>query len=436
MTFSQFRHVLSTEIEFQIAPDGFGPFDSMFLFARGLASFDCIYSRACGIWNSTDSYGGAYRKVVRQPASLKQNVMNKAPYFGGLLPYQYLPGTLAPAREVLNPNRRYRNCNNPAGTFQNPFPLAVFCNLNQRSPLDGPLKPGLSQLIQVRGGTFARLDAREPADRGATDARRGRVRPAAQAAGQRRRDRQVLSIPQDSERRALIAEASQAEKAGDKQLAKELRKQAADVVGNTENNFDANIPELLATRPDPNRFAIFSTAVAPDLLSSQWGTNKIGTSLVSFLATIDTPINPQGYFSVSRSLNWYGQFEAGLADDMSFAQLAGAPQTQDADGLTVIAPELSVKKAIPFFVGPDGLRDTAGRSALRDEQPRGRERGLHARDADPGHHRGPLRPHPGLGRERAPGLHRDGADQRAHGQRSEHTSSSSCTASTTRASSS
>ena len=48
VTFSQFRHVLSSEIEFSIAPDGFGPFDSMFLFARGLASFDCIYSRACG----------------------------------------------------------------------------------------------------------------------------------------------------------------------------------------------------------------------------------------------------------------------------------------------------------------------------------------------------------------------------------------------------
>jgi hypothetical protein len=116
VTFSQFRHVFSSEIEFSIAPDGFGPFDSMFLYARGLASFDCIYSRACGLWNSTDSYGGAHRKVVRQPASLKQNVINKAPYFGGLLPFKYLPGTLAPANEVLNPNRRYRNCENPAGT--------------------------------------------------------------------------------------------------------------------------------------------------------------------------------------------------------------------------------------------------------------------------------------------------------------------------------
>ena len=94
-------------------------------------------------------------------------------------------------------------------------------------------------------------------------------------------------------------------------------------------------------------------------MSSQWGTNKIGNTILPFLATINTPINPQGYFSTSRSLNWYGQYEAGLADDMSFAQLEGAPDTQDSDGLNVISPPLSVKKAIPFFVGPDGLRDTA-----------------------------------------------------------------------------
>ena len=56
-----------------VAADGFGPFDSMFLFARGLASYDCIYSRACGLWNSADSYGGAHRKVVRQPASLNSH---------------------------------------------------------------------------------------------------------------------------------------------------------------------------------------------------------------------------------------------------------------------------------------------------------------------------------------------------------------------------
>ena len=85
VTFSQFRHVLSLEFELSLFPDGFGPFDSMFMFTRILASYDCIYTRACGLFASADSYGDAARKAVRQPASLKEDVVNKSPFFAGLL---------------------------------------------------------------------------------------------------------------------------------------------------------------------------------------------------------------------------------------------------------------------------------------------------------------------------------------------------------------
>ena len=371
VTFSQFRHVLSSELEFQIAPDGFGPFDSMFLYARGLASFDCIYSHACGIWSSADSYGPGTPRVIRQPASLKQNVVNKAPYFGGLLPMKYLPGTLAPSQEILNPSRRYRNCANPAGTFQNPFPLAAFCNLNTESVLDGPLKPGLSPFIEVRAGSFARLS------------RANLLTAARPSLGEAEYTRiynllangDVLTISQDAERRGLLAEAAQADKAGDKSLAKQLRDQAANILGDPATDFDANIPELLHTRPDPNRFAVFGRALSPQLLSSEWGTNKIGSTILPFLASIDTPIDPKGYFSSTASLNWYGSYEAGLADDMSFASIAGAPTATDKDGLRLVSPELSFTKAIPFIVGPDGLRDTADDLPYVSNNPRAGEAG-------------------------------------------------------------
>jgi hypothetical protein len=133
-TFSSFRHVLSTELELSLFPDGFGPFDSMFMFTRFLVSYECIYTRACGMFGSTDSYGDDSRRAVRQPASLRQDVTNRQPYFAGLLPQVYRPGSLAPSQEKLNPGRRYRDCNNPPGVFSNPYPLAAFCNLNQRSP--------------------------------------------------------------------------------------------------------------------------------------------------------------------------------------------------------------------------------------------------------------------------------------------------------------
>ena len=156
-TWSSFRHVLSTEAELTIFPDGFGPFDSMFMFTRFLVSYECIYTHACWTASSADSYGDDHYPAVRQPLSLKEDVKNNSPYFAGLLKQKYRAGTITDAREVLNPNRRYRDCDNPPGVFSNPWPLAVFCNLNSRSPLDGPIQGGTGKFNEVRAGSFTPL---------------------------------------------------------------------------------------------------------------------------------------------------------------------------------------------------------------------------------------------------------------------------------------
>jgi len=375
MTFSQWRHVLALEFELSIFPDGFGPFDTMFMYTRVLASFDCIYTRACGLFSSADSYGDAARKAVRQPGSLKENVENKSPYFGGLLKQIYQPGTLTDPREILNPDRRYRQCVNQPGTFDNPFPLAVFCNLNQLTPLDGPLKFSLPQYVAIRAGDFSSL-ARE----NLLSAARPTIGEAEYA---RLHDLlvngDVLSISEETERRGLLAEAADVRRI--QELAKKgvttdpndpnkplavpppgtaeaLEAQAAAILGTTTTTFNANQPELLKTRPDPNRFAIFAKESTPALLSAKWGSNKIGTTIFPFLATINTPIKPQGYFGSLSSLNWFGQYETGLADDIS-ANIAGAPTSRDADGNLVINTQVTEQKADPFFVGPDGIRNTA-----------------------------------------------------------------------------
>ena len=356
VTFSQFRHVLSLEFELTLFPDGFGPFDSMFMFTRVLASYDCIYTRACGLFSSADSYGDAARNAHRQPGSLQDDVMNKSPYFAGLLKQNYLPGTLTDPREILNPNRRYRQCDNPPGVFQNPFPLAAFCNLNQRSPLDGPLKPGLSKFQAIRGGDFSRL------------ARPALLSAARPTLGEAEFDRlrslllggNVLSISQESTRRALLADAADAQRAGDQQAARLAQQEADAILGTPGTTFDANIPELLGTRPDPNRFAIFAKATVPELLTAKWGSNKIGTAITPFLATINTPINPKGYFANASSVNWFGQYETGLAEDLNaVAFLGGSPRANDADGQAIIDATAALNKANPFFLGPDGIRDTA-----------------------------------------------------------------------------
>ena len=142
-TWSSFRQVLSTEAELTLFPDGFGPFDSMFMFTRFLVSYDCIYTHACWTGQQRRLLRRHRRNpAIRQPLSLKEDVKNNSPYFAGLLKQTYRPGSLAPAREKLNPGRRYRDCENPPGVFSNPWPLAVFCNLNNASPLDGPIQGG------------------------------------------------------------------------------------------------------------------------------------------------------------------------------------------------------------------------------------------------------------------------------------------------------
>ncbi|MCP5060132.1 MAG: hypothetical protein GY937_25805 [bacterium] len=54
---TQWYHVLNLEIEAEIAPDGFGPFDMVSGFARIEARFDCVWRRGCWMFDNVDVYG-------------------------------------------------------------------------------------------------------------------------------------------------------------------------------------------------------------------------------------------------------------------------------------------------------------------------------------------------------------------------------------------
>jgi len=344
-TWSSLRQVLSTEVELQIFPDGFGPFDSMFMFTRFFVSYECIYTYACGTANSADSYGDDTRRAVRQPLSLKKDAVSRQPFFAGLLPQTYRPGSLAPSQEVLNPGRRYRDCLNPPGVFSNPYPLAVFCNLNNRSPLDSPVNQTGNRFNEVRAGAFSSL-----------------TRPSLTAAarpyiGEQEYTRlqnllinsQVMTLQEDATYRALVVAAGEAT---DPAVAAALNAQAAALLGTPETTFDANIPLLLATRPDPNRFTILANALAPELTEAQWGSGQLRSLVFPYLATINTPIKPQGYFASAQPLNIIGHYEQALSETL-IAQVDGLPF---GDPITFTADN-ATKRANPFFVGPNGVRD-------------------------------------------------------------------------------
>ncbi len=63
---TQLAHVLNVEIEADVAPDGWGPFDFVGAFARLEARYDCIWSRACGLFPSADVYGDRVNKLPKR----------------------------------------------------------------------------------------------------------------------------------------------------------------------------------------------------------------------------------------------------------------------------------------------------------------------------------------------------------------------------------
>ena len=53
----QWYNVLSVETEYDFAPDGWGPFDVLSGFARIDVRYDCVWTRACGIFPSANAFG-------------------------------------------------------------------------------------------------------------------------------------------------------------------------------------------------------------------------------------------------------------------------------------------------------------------------------------------------------------------------------------------
>ncbi len=54
---TQWYNVLNIEVEADLAPDGFGPFDIVQAFVRVEGRYDCVWNRGCGTLSSADAFG-------------------------------------------------------------------------------------------------------------------------------------------------------------------------------------------------------------------------------------------------------------------------------------------------------------------------------------------------------------------------------------------
>ncbi len=63
---TQWYQVLNLEMELDIAPDGWGPFDIISAYARVEARFDCVYDRACYVFPSANAFGDRAKKLPKR----------------------------------------------------------------------------------------------------------------------------------------------------------------------------------------------------------------------------------------------------------------------------------------------------------------------------------------------------------------------------------
>jgi hypothetical protein len=79
---TQWYHVLNLEIDLQIAPDGFGPVDSVSGYLGLEARYDCVWTRACGLSGGSNVFGNR-SKVLPERLSQAKNAG-----FAGVQRYQ------------------------------------------------------------------------------------------------------------------------------------------------------------------------------------------------------------------------------------------------------------------------------------------------------------------------------------------------------------
>ncbi len=60
---AQWYNVLNLELETDIAPNGWGPFDLISTYTRVEARYDCVYSRGCGTMRSVNTYGDRAKRL-------------------------------------------------------------------------------------------------------------------------------------------------------------------------------------------------------------------------------------------------------------------------------------------------------------------------------------------------------------------------------------
>ncbi len=95
---TQWYNILNVEIEADLVPDGFGPFDLVSAYSRIEVRYDCVWKRACGMFRSVNAFGDRTRRLPERLADGRRagfrstgNLFNGDTRFFRDIPREFLP---------------------------------------------------------------------------------------------------------------------------------------------------------------------------------------------------------------------------------------------------------------------------------------------------------------------------------------------------------
>ncbi len=145
------QHVLNIETEYDFAPDGWGPFDVLSGFLRLEARYDCVWTRACGIFPSADAFGNRVNHLPGVKANGRESGNSGSFYIGD--------NSNGPFNERRRTTRFLETRAEPTvdgrvteggQTLTNPI-IALRQSRNSRKPARIDQLPGFRGLFVVRG---------------------------------------------------------------------------------------------------------------------------------------------------------------------------------------------------------------------------------------------------------------------------------------------
>jgi len=135
---TQWYQVLNLEMELDIAPDGFGPFDLISAYARVEARYDCVWTRACRIFPNVDTYGDRTRHLPKRLSDSRRAGFTGSQFTGDVRKRHGIPF-----------NRLGIEFGVPLDSLGNPFDAPRI--FNDRETLKIWNVPGIDTLFGVNG---------------------------------------------------------------------------------------------------------------------------------------------------------------------------------------------------------------------------------------------------------------------------------------------